>query len=259
MRVTTRAIFTAIVFAVIGPARAGHYVHAQQRFLPAEIDAGGRLYLANCTGCHGPEGDGVAGINFSQGKFRRGATDDDLIRIIVRGIPGTPMPPSGIADNQVATIVAYLRSMTAGNGDASSGDAARGKTIVEGKGQCLTCHSIGVNGMHAGPALSDIGAMRRSADLTASLVEPGGDIRQENRSIRVVMKDGRTLTGRFLNQDTFSIQMIDATDKLISMETSNVRESTVLTTTPMPSFKDKLTAQELADVVAYLSSLKGRA
>src|SRR5437762_8222661 len=116
---------------------------AQQRFLPAEIDAGGRLYLANCTGCHGPEGDGVAGINFSQGKFRRAATDDDLIRIIVRGIPGTPMAPSGIADNQVATIVAYLRSMTAGNGDAAGGDPAKGKALVEGKGQCLTCHTIG--------------------------------------------------------------------------------------------------------------------
>src|SRR5438045_2197379 len=132
MRVSTRTLVAAAIFAVVGPPEGGHYVRAafaQQRFLPAEIDAGGRLYLANCTGCHGPEGDGVAGINFSQGKFRRAATDDDLIRIIVRGIPGTPMAPSGIPDNQVATIVAYLRSMTAGTGDASGGDAARGKTI----------------------------------------------------------------------------------------------------------------------------------
>src|SRR5438034_873908 len=166
---------------LLGVLLCGTPALAQQRFLPAEIDAGGRLYLANCTGCHGPEGDGVAGINFSQGKFRRAATDDDLIRIIVRGIPGTPMAPSGIADNQVATIVAYLRSMTGGTGDATGGDPARGKTIVEGKGQCLTCHSIGVNGMHAGPALTDIGAMRRSADLMRSLVDPAGEVRPENR------------------------------------------------------------------------------
>jgi putative heme-binding domain-containing protein len=237
---------------------AGSLAVAQQRFLPAEIDAGGRLYLANCTGCHGPEGDGVGGINFSQGKFRRAATDDDLIRIIVRGIPGTPMAPSGIPDNQVATIVAYLRSMTAGNGDAASGDAGRGRAIVEGKGQCLTCHSVGVNGMHAGPALTDIGAYRRGADLMRSLVDPAAEIRPENRTIRVVLKDGKTLTGRFLNQDTFSLQLIDATDKLMSIDKSSVRESTVLTTTPMPSFKEKLNAQELADVVSYLASLKGR-
>jgi putative heme-binding domain-containing protein len=231
---------------------------AQQRFLPAEIDAGGRLYTANCTGCHGPEGDGVGGINFSQGKFRRGASDDDLIRIIVRGIPGTPMPPSGIADNQVATIVAYLRSMTAGNGDAAGGDTAKGRAVVEGKGQCLTCHSIGVNGLHVGPALSEIGAVRRGADLMRSLVDPSADVRAENRSIRLVLRDGRTLNGRFLNQDTFSIQLIDASDKMMSIDKSTVRESTLLTTSPMPSFKDKLSAQELADVVSYLASLKGR-
>jgi putative heme-binding domain-containing protein len=256
-----RTIVAAAIIAAVSPAKAGLYVQtsaAQQRFLPAEIDAGGRLYLANCTGCHGPEGDGVAGVNFSQGKFRRGQTDDELIRIIVRGIPGTPMPPSGIPDNQVATIVAYLRSMTAGSGDAANGDAARGRTIVEGKGQCLNCHSIGVNGLHAGPALSDIGAFRRSADLMRSLVDPAAEIRPENRSIRVMLKDGRTLNGRFLNQDTFSIQLIDSNDKLLSVDKSTVRESTVLTTSPMPSFKDKLSAQELADVVAYLSSLKGR-
>src|SRR4051812_43381 len=188
---------------------------AQQRFLPAEVEAGGRLYLANCTGCHGPEGNGVAGIDFSQGKFRRGTNDEELIRIIVRGIPGTPMPPSGIADNQVATIVAYLRSMTAGNGDASGGDAAKGKALVEGKGQCLTCHSIGVNGLHVGPALSEIGAVRRGADLMRSLVDPSAEVRPENRSIRLAMRDGRTLNGRFLNQDTFSIQLIDASDKMI--------------------------------------------
>ena len=250
MRLTT--------IALAGMLLSAASAHAQQKFLPAEIDAGGRLYTANCTGCHGPEGDGVGGINFSQGKFRRGASDDDLIRIIVRGIPGTPMPPSGIADNQVATIVAYLRSMTAGNGDASGGDPAKGRALVEGKGQCLTCHSIGVNGLHVGPALSEIGAVRRGADLMRSLVDPSAEVRPENRSIRLVLRDGRTLNGRFLNQDTFSIQFIDASDKMVSVDKSAERESTLLTTSPMPSFKDKLSTQELADVVSYLASLKGR-
>src|SRR3954464_4450448 len=87
-----RAFVAAVLCAVIGPAglRA-----QQQRFLPAEVEAGGRLYLANCTGCHGPEGDGVAGINFGQGKFRRGTTDEDLVRIVVGGLPGTAVRPRG--------------------------------------------------------------------------------------------------------------------------------------------------------------------
>src|ERR1700704_818277 len=168
MKVRTSVLLGVLLYAA-APASA------QQRFLPAEIDAGGRLYLANSTGCHGPEGDGVSGINFSQGKFRRGASDDDLIRIIVRGIPGTPMPPSGIAENQVGTIVGYLRSIAGGGDASSSGDIARGKTIVEGKGQCLSCHSIGSFGMHAGPALTDIGLQRRAVELTRSIVDPGAE------------------------------------------------------------------------------------
>jgi putative heme-binding domain-containing protein len=237
---------------------AGGAALAQQRYIPAEIEAGGRLYTSNCTGCHGPEGDGVGGINFSQGKFRRAATDDDLLRIISRGIPGTPMAPSGMSESQIGQIVGYLRSMAAGGDPPASGDATRGRSIVESKGQCLTCHTIGINGLHVGPALTDIGAQRRAVDLLRSLVDPSAEIRPENRSVRVTMRDGRTLTGRFLNQDTFSIQLIDATDKLMSIDKSTVRESTLLTTSPMPSFKDKLSAQELADVVSYLASLKGR-
>jgi putative heme-binding domain-containing protein len=230
----------------------------QMPYLPAEVEAGGRVYTSTCTGCHGPDGDGVGGINFSQGKYRRAASNDDLVRIIVRGIPGTPMAPTGMSEGQAATVVAYMRAMT-GAGDApGGGDVTRGRTLVESKGQCLTCHSIGTNGGHAGPALSDMGLQRRSVDLMRSLVNPGAEVRPDNRSVKIVMKDGRTVTGRFLNQDTFSIQLIDSTDKLLSIDKSSVRESSLLTTSAMPSYRDKLTAAELADVVSYLSSLRGR-
>jgi putative heme-binding domain-containing protein len=253
-----RKCFVLALSMILSGAFAATLMAQQPRYLPAEIDAGGRVYTSTCTGCHGPDGDGVAGINFSQGKYRRAASDDDLVRIIVRGIPGTPMPPTGMSEGQAATVVAYLRSMTGAGDVPTGGDATRGKTIVEGKGQCLTCHSIGTSGAHAGPALSDIGLQRRSVDLMQSLINPGGEVRPENRAVRVVMRDGTTVTGRFLNQDTFTIQLIDSTDKLLSIDKSSIRESSLLTTSAMPSYRDKLSAQELADLVAYLSSLKGR-
>jgi putative heme-binding domain-containing protein len=252
MRLLLSAMIAAWLVTPAAPAQ-------QTRYLPAEVEAGGRVYSSTCSGCHGPDGDGVAGINFSQGKYRRAGTDDDLVRIIVRGIPGTPMPPTGMSEGQAATVVAYLRSIATTAGEApAGGDALRGRAVAGGKGQCLTCHSIAGNGGHAGPALSDIGAQRRAVELMQSLVVPGSEVRPENRAVRVVMKDGRIITGRFLNQDTFTIQLIDSNDKLLSLDKSSVRESSLLTTTVMPSFKDKLSAQDLADVVAYLSSLKGR-
>jgi cytochrome c1 len=74
--------------------------------------------------------------------------------------------------------------------------------------------------------------------------------------VRAVTKDGRTITGRRLNEDTYTVQVIDDQERLLSLTKADLREYTVLTTSPMPSYKD-LTADELADLIAYLLSLKG--
>ena len=234
-------------------------VLAQQgKYLPGEIEGGGRLYQANCTGCHGPEGDGVAAVNFSKGQFRRASSDEDLARIIVSGIPGTPMPPGNFSGSQASTIVAYLRSMAASSGTAAAGDAARGRTVFEGKGQCLTCHAVGGVGSRLAPSLTEIGSFRRVVEIRTSLIEPDAEIRPENRSVRAVTRDGATITGRLLNQDTFTLQLLDAQERLLLLEKSNLREFSLLKTSPMPSYRDKLSAQELADLVGYLASLRGR-
>jgi putative heme-binding domain-containing protein len=229
-----------------------------RKYLPAEVEGGGRLFQANCTGCHGAEGDAVAGVNFSKGQFRRAASDDDLVRVIVRGIAGTPMPPSNFSEGQAATIVAYIRSMAGAGSTAMSGDPGRGKAVFDGKGQCSTCHSVNGSGSRAGPTLTEIGSFRRAAELQRSLVDPNGEIRAENRSVRVITADGTTFTGRLLNQDTFTLQVMDSKDQLQSFEKSRLREYSVLKTSSMPSYRDTLTARELADVVSYLASLKGR-
>ena len=79
----------------------------------------------------------------------------------------------------------------------------------------------------------------------------------KNRSIRAVTRDGRTITGRRINEDTYAVQIIDETEHLVSVDKTNLREYTVLTTSPMPSYEDQLTQQELSDLLAYLLSLKG--
>jgi putative heme-binding domain-containing protein len=231
----------------------------QQRFVPAEIEYGQRLFQANCTGCHGPEGDGVPGINFSKGQYRRASSDADLLRIIVGGIPGTPMPPSSFSESQATTVVAYLRSIAAGAAPGPGvGDARRGKATFEGKGQCATCHSVSGAGVRSGPNLTEIGIFRRTLELEQSLVDPDAEIRPENRTVRLVTRDGATITGRLLNQDTFSVQLLDPMEHLLSYDKANLREVTVLKNSPMPSYRGKLSAEEIADVVAYLSTLNGR-
>ena len=242
----------------LGLIAAVSTIAAQQRYLTGEIEAGSRLYQSSCTGCHGPEGDGVASVNFSKGQFRRATSDDDLVRVIVRGIPGTPMPPSNFTEGQAGTIVAYLRSMPAPGGGAGSGDAARGKAVFDGKGACLTCHSVGGNGSRVGPNLTEIGQGRRAAELERSILDPDAEIRPENRSVRAVTRDGTSITGTLLNQDTFSLQLLDLQERLVVLDKATLREYGIVRSSSMPSYRGKLTPQELADLVSYLATLRGR-
>jgi cytochrome c oxidase cbb3-type subunit III len=136
-----------------------------------------------------------------------------------------------------------------------SGDPANGKLIFEGKGNCTGCHRIEGNGSHFGPDLSEIGA-RSPEQLQTSILDPDAEIAPANRICRVVSKNGATAVGRLLNEDTFSLQMIDKSERLLSFQKADLREFTFETKSPMPSFKDKLSAQELADVIAYLGTFK---
>jgi putative heme-binding domain-containing protein len=168
------------------------------------------------------------------------------------------MPRSNLSEAQAARIVAYLRSTAASKGSASAmGDAGRGKVVFHGKGACVSCHRAEGVGARVGPDLTAIGRARRAVELERSLVEPQAEVAPANRFYRVVSRDGTVITGRLLNQDTFSVQLFDAKEQLRSFLKADLREHG-FAPTPMPSYRGTLTPQETADVVSYLVSLKGR-
>src|SRR5438876_18939 len=189
---------------------------------PADIDRGGQIFLASCAVCHGPDGDAIAGTDLSSGSFRRGPTDQQLIAIIRSGIPGTAMPPNNVADADAARIGAYLRSLPATRAASKTaglhGDAASGKAIFEGKGGCRECHIANGTGGFLGPDLSSVGVTRRAGELERALTDPSADIRTGNLTATVVRRDGSTVVGRLLNQDTYSLQLIDAKGNLLSIQ-----------------------------------------
>ena len=226
----------------------------------ADIEDGGRVFQNSCANCHGPDGDEIAGVDLGRGQFRRASSDQDLIRIIRNGIPGTPMPANNFSEEQAARVVAYLRSVARIQNQQCDHRrcGARARLVFAGKGTCVNCHRVDGEGGRLGPDLSTIGQLRRSVELERSLVEPDTEVLGGNRFYRVVTKDGVTTTGRLLNLDTFTIQLLDSKEQLRSFVKSDLREHGFVEKSPMPSFKDKLDAQELADVVSYLVSLKAR-
>lgn len=245
----------AMAVAVLSVTRPAS---AQRFHVPGETEQGEILYQANCVTCHGLEGDEVRGVDLFRGEFRRASSDDDLIRIIRNGIPGTAMPANNLSQIQAANIVRYLRSLAATEPLTSlPGDAARGQALVEGKGACLSCHRIAVKGSRAGPDLSDVGKFRRRIELERALVEPGAVVRPANRRFRVVSRDGTTTVGRLLNHDTFAVLLIDEKEQLRSFAKTDLRSYAFVLESPMPSYRDRFTVEELADVVRYLASLKG--
>ncbi len=231
---------------------------AQTGYSPADIQAGKQLYGVNCSNCHGPNGDFVSGVDLGHGKFRRASTDNELVAIMEQGIQGTPMPPASLNDQQAHQIVAYLRSMAAATGapSASKEDLAHGKSLLESKG-CLNCHRVQDHGSRVGPDLTDVGARRKPDEIERSIVDPNAEVLPENRYVRAVTRDGATITGRILNEDTYSLQLIDSQEKLVSLQKADLRQFEFLKNSPMPSFRDKLSGNELSDLVGYLVSLKG--
>ena len=116
-----------------------------------------------------------------------------------------------------------------------------------GKGGCGACHRIGAVGPRFAPDLSDIGAVRPAAALLRSVRDPSSQMMPINRPVRAVTRDGRTINGRRLNEDTYTVQLIDDHEHLVSLVKSELREYTILTSSPMPSFGARLTAGRSAE------------
>jgi putative heme-binding domain-containing protein len=250
-------VLAALVCAVRVVGAQAPQTHVGQ-YEQADIEHGLRLYGEHCSGCHGTNGDGVADVNLRSGQFRRASSDDDLRRVITSGIAGTAMPPHKLGEPELVGLVAYLRNMRDFDSRAVAlGDQARGRALFEGKGGCMACHRVRGSGSRVAPDLSDIGAVRSAGALQRTLLDPTANMLPHNRSIRAVTRDGQVVTGRRLNEDTYTVQIINDQQRLMLLEKADLREYTVLQTSPMPSYKDKLDAQEQADVLAYLVSLKG--
>jgi len=250
---------------LLGALCAASHVLAQQQTLhageysSADIQYGATVYASQCTNCHGPNGDQVSGVDLRSGRFRNASSDDDLRRIVTNGIQGTSMPGRRLDPPQLTALIAYIRNMRDFNAaPVALGDAARGQAVFESKGQCITCHRANGKGSHSAPDLSDIGSSRAAGALQQTLIDPTSTMRPIDRPIRIVTKDGKTINGRRLNEDTYTVQIIDDQEHLLSLSKSDLRQFTILEKSSMPSYKDTLNAQEMADVVAYLVSLKGR-
>jgi putative heme-binding domain-containing protein len=241
---------------LVGPAHAQLLtIDHPGQYTQEDIAKGGLLYNAQCFQCHGRDGDQISGIDLRRGLFRRAQSDEDLAQTITRGTPGG-MPAFKLEPAELTGIVAFIRAGFDASASVRVGDAARGQAVFHGKGECATCHRVAGKGPRSAPDLSDIGIARAPAMLERSVRDPSSALFPINRPVRIVMRDGKTIRGRRLNEDTHTVQIIDEKERLVSVMKKDVRSFDVAKESAMPAYTGKLSDNEIADVIAYLLTLR---
>jgi putative heme-binding domain-containing protein len=238
-------------------ARIAHAQPHAGQYEQADIEYGSRLYGGHCVTCHGDRGESIPGIRLFSGKFKNAGGDRDLTRILNDGIAGTAMAPTGLSEAEIVATIAYLRNSSRVDPSANRGDPARGRALFFGKGDCGKCHRVGAEGPRTGPDLSNIGVQRTAATLRRSLGNPDEALLPINRPVRATLRDGTVVTGRRINEDTYTVQLVDTTGRLVSLDKGALREYSVGTKATMPSYEGVFTESEQTDLVAYLLSLQG--
>lgn len=215
----------------------------------ADVAAGEKYYLAQCASCHGRDGrGGGAGPDISTGNFKRATSDEGLFQIINKGIPGTVMPGAPYNAGQVWRIAAFVRSLSIGRKNQTvAGDAAAGAKLYSSLG-CVKCHST------TAPDLKGIGAKRMVSELRTSILDPQADVPSSYWRVGARMRDGSIVQGFVMNEDTFTIQLLEPSRGLRSISRGAVSHLEYDRRSPMPSFKNRFTGSQLDDLIAFLIS-----
>jgi cytochrome c oxidase cbb3-type subunit 3 len=237
--------------------------------------AGEYEFRINCALCHGLGAHGGGrGPDLTRAQKKHAHTDAELFQVISNGIPGTVMPANGtngqgvgMTDEEIWQIVTYIRSVEMKTPAHPVGDASHGKQLFYGDANCSLCHMVEGKGGRVGPDLSAVGESRTrdaiidsvrnpSRRLAWGLTESTKEFPQEYETITVVTDDGKEIKGVALNEDNFSVQMIDASEQIYLLEKNKLRSFKKSRESLMPEYKpDTLSDKDLDDIVAFLTSV----
>jgi putative heme-binding domain-containing protein len=221
----------------------------------AAIRAGANLFRERCADCHGAEAKGDRGPDLTR-LWTSDNAEQRVFQIIRSGVPGSIMPPSQAPDEEIRSVMAYLRSIsTTTAGPASRGNVAAGERTFWAS--CGGCHHVGGRGGRLGPDLSRIASSLSREALTQSIRDPGASIAGGYESVTLVTRDGQRIRGVRKGEDAFSIQIMDSRERLQGYLKADLKEVSRDAQSLMPSFgSDRLSDQDLDDLLAFMTSLR---
>jgi putative heme-binding domain-containing protein len=229
-------------------------------------------FRANCAFCHGLGARGGGrGPDLTRAQKRHGNADGDLFRTINGGVPGTAMPPNGatqqgvgMTEDEIWQVISYIRSVQKKTGAQAAGNAAHGKELFFGSAVCATCHMMHGKGGRLGPDLTTTGSARSMDYLVESVRDPSRrlaqglseamkEFSQEYLTVTVVDASGQKVQGTVLNEDNFTLQMIDTREQLHLFEKNKLQSFEETRQSLMPAYDQKmLPEKDLQDLIAFL-------
>lgn len=236
---------------------------------PKAAKLGEFQFRSNCAFCHGLGARGGGrGPDLTRTPKKHGNSDAEIFHNIQGGIPGTAMPAAvgsigvGMSEDEIWQVIAYIRSIEK-NSSAIAGDPSHGEQVYRASG-CANCHMLQGKGGRLGPDLSSVGSSRSttylsesvrspSKQLTHGLLEAMKEFPQDYESVTVVAPDGTKYRGIILNEDSFSLQMLDLGQKVHSFNKQDLKSFEKSRKSLMPAYgPETISDKDLEDVVAFL-------
>ena len=259
--------FTLHVFAQVATPAVAEQARNPFSGDPKAITQGAVLFRQECVFCHGvAAGGGMRGPDLTTGSWSHGGADAELARTITGGVPGTAMPPNNLKADEIWQIVAYLRTLQQ-PAAAAVGDQSLGESLFFGTASCSSCHIVNGRGGRLGPELSKVGSARSRAYLVESIRQPGRQLTQ-NRvfgddvtlkydTVTAITADGRTIVGVPMNEDTFTLQLMDTNERVHSLDKKTLKSVRHENRSLMPAYDvNRLSNADVDNLVAYLQSLR---
>jgi cytochrome c oxidase cbb3-type subunit III len=224
---------------------------------PAE--AGGLLFQQNCTFCHGRDAmGGETGPDLTRSQLVLGDKDGSKITEVIRnGRIEKKMPPFAFSDQQLASLVAFIRVRVAAaaamNGkrrgvevaDLQTGNAEAGKQYFNGAGGCAKCHSPTGD-------LAGIATRFQGLRLEERMLYP----RDVKSKVTVTLPNGEKVAGTLAYLDEFTVGLRDANETYRSWATANVKFKVDSPVEAHVEQFPKYTDADIHNLMAYLQTLR---
>jgi len=139
---------------------------------------------------------------------------------------------------------------------ATPGDVAKGQLLFKQQ-SCINCHTFANGQQPKGPHLVDIGKRYKRAELIESILNPSKKIAQGFDTWAFAMVDGKVYTGFVVLESAETVTVRDATGISRELHQQNIEDRVKQEISMMPiGIVGNLSPQQLADLIAYLESLR---